>query len=534
MLAVAEPPDLQTSDSKREVRRELRNFARRQERRRHLLPRALLVGLIAGLVAVLFRRTLDVADVWRNAFFTAAHAMRTWGLPLAIVTCALIAGLAVWLVRRFAPEASGSGIPQVKAVLHRLRSMDWRRVLVVKFIGGTLGIGTGLALGREGPTVQMGAAVGQMISRWLRVTPRERLTLIAAGAGAGLAAAFNAPLAGVIFVLEELRRDFSPGILTAGFVASVTADLVTRFLIDQTPVFHVASSPVPALSSLPLFVVLGLAAGLVGVCFNRGLLGTLNVFSRLREWPFVAGSLVGAAVGITGWYLPDVLGGGGAIVQQTLAGKVALTALPALLLIRFALTMGSYSSGAAGGIFAPLLVIGAQLGLMIGLVGQQWFPAIQAQPVAFAVVGMGALFAAIVRAPLTGIVLILEMTENYSLMLPLLVACFVAYLFADVLRDQPIYEALLERDLIRGQEMTELEGPLVIDLSVGPGAPFVGRRLDEISLPTGCLIVSIQRGLRNDVPSRDTVLRPGDRVTVVIAATAAESLPLLRECLEGS
>ncbi|HEY4588013.1 MAG TPA: chloride channel protein, partial [Thermoanaerobaculia bacterium] len=190
--------------SSNDITREIRDFDRRQERRRRVVPRAALVGLLAGLVASVFRITLESLDRARDALFAAAHRMpQPWGLLLVIAVCGTGAGAALWLVRRFAPETSGSGIPHLKAVLHRLRGMRWRRVLLVKFASGTLGIGAGLALGREGPTVQMGGSVGQMVSGWLRSNARERHILVAAGAGAGLAAAFNAPLAGVLFVLEE-------------------------------------------------------------------------------------------------------------------------------------------------------------------------------------------------------------------------------------------------------------------------------------------------------------------------------------------
>src|SRR5436305_15063095 len=237
-----------------DITREIRDFDRRQERRRRVVPRAALVGLLAGLTAAAFRLTLEAADRGRDALFRAAHGLpHPWGLLLVLAVCGAAAGAALWLVRRFAPETSGSGIPHLKAVLHRLRGMSWRRVLLVKFASGTLGIGAGLALGREGPTVQMGGAVGDLVSRWLRSGARERHTLIAAGAGAGLAAALNAPLAAVIFVLAELRRDFAPGALTAGFVASVTADVVMRLVLGQEPVFHTAPPAVPALTALPLF-----------------------------------------------------------------------------------------------------------------------------------------------------------------------------------------------------------------------------------------------------------------------------------------
>jgi CIC family chloride channel protein len=518
--------------SPNDITREIRDFDRRQERRRRVVPRAALVGLLAGLVASAFRIALESLDRARDALFQAAHGMpRPWGLLLVLAVCGTAAGGALWLVRRFAPETSGSGIPHLKAVLHRLRGMRWRRVLLVKFASGALGIGAGLALGREGPTVQMGGAVGQMVSRWVRGNARERHILIAAGAGAGLAAAFNAPLAGVIFVLEELRRDFAPGALTGAFVASVTADVVVRLLTGQSPVFHVASPPVPPLNTLPLFLILGVTAGLLGVVFNRALLGSLRLFERTARWPFgLPAALVGAAVAGIGWFAPEALGGGGRLVQDTLSGRMGLQALSVFLLLRFAMTMASYGTGTAGGIFAPLLVLGAQTGLLVGLLGQTVFPSAAGFGTSFAVVGMAALFTAIVRAPLTGIVLILEMTSSYPLMLPLLAACFTAYALADLLHDRPIYEALLERDLLRGRPRPAGEDgqATIVEVLVEAGAPFDGRRVADLGLPPGCLLITVQRDDRDEVPSRDTVLRAGDRLTAVVAPAAVGGIETLR------
>jgi chloride channel protein, CIC family len=514
-----------------DIGKEIRDFDRRQERRRRIAPRAMLVGILAGLVASAFRLTLEAADRAREALLSAAHRMPLpWGLLIVPLLCGIGAGAALWIVRRFAPETSGSGIPHLKAVLHRLRGMSWRRVLLVKFASGTLGIGSGLALGREGPTVQMGGAVGQMVSGWLRSSARERHILVAAGAGAGLAAAFNAPLAGVVFVLEELRRDFAPGALTGAFVSSVTADIVVRLLTGQSPIFRVANPPVPPLSFLPLFLVLGVTAGLLGVLFNRTLLGSLRLFERLSRWPFgLPAALVGVAIGIVGWFAPEALGGGGPLVQATLSGRIGLSALLVFLLLRFLMTMASYGTGTAGGIFAPLLVLGAQAGLLLGLLSRPVIPSVAGFGTSFAVVGMAALFTAIVRAPLTGIVLILEMTSSYPLMLPLLAACFTAYAVADLLRDRPIYEALLERDLLRGQAPTEKdEAAILVEVLVEEGAPFDGQQIADLGLPRGCLLITVQREGGDEVPSRDTVLRAGDRVTALVAPSAEASIEMLR------
>ncbi len=414
-------------------------------KRRHILPKALVVGVVAGLLATAFRVALAAAEGQRIALLSRFEVATR--IPLAIGLGAVGGGLGLWLVRRFAPDASGSGIPQLKGFVLGERGLEWRRLLPVKFFAGLVGIGGGLALGREGPTIQMGGATGLMVSEWFRVKPGEgeRKALIAAGAGAGLAAAFNAPLAGVMFVLEELAGSFTPVVFVSAFLASVTADVVGRVLTGEMPVFHLHDMPAPNVRALPAALVLGLACGLGGVLFNRCLLRSLDWYARLR-WPgWLLGALAGAAVGLASGIYPGVAGGGGLLAERALTGAIALRWLPILLLARFLLTMTSYGTGAAGGIFAPLLVIGALGGLAFGQVVHAVLPAWAAQPEALAVIGMGGLLTAIVRAPLTGIVLMIELTGKYDFMLPLLACCLVAYGVAEALRDTPIYEALRER-----------------------------------------------------------------------------------------
>lgn len=517
-----------------EVKREVRDFVRAHERRRRQFPRAFVVGLLTGLIAVLFRALLDFAENWRDNLFDLGHQF-WWGLPVAIAFGAIFAGIGVALVPLFAPEASGSGIPHLKSVLHRLRPLRWKRVLPVKFAGGFLAIGAGLTLGREGPTVQMGGAIGQLVSEKMGATARERQNLIAAGAGAGLAAAFNAPLAGLVFVLEEVQRDFAPGVFAVAFVACVTGDVISRVMLGQLPVFHARHFEVPPpLSSVPLWIVLGCIAGALGVVFNRALLGTLKWFTRARSWtPGAIGALVGGALAIVAWYFPTTAGSGHGLVEATLAAKVPLLDLPFLFIVRLAMTMASYATGAAGGIFAPLLVLGAQIGLAVGEIGQRFVPGAVPSPSMFAVVGMAAYFTAIVRAPLTGIVLIVEMTGNYNLMLPLLIACFCAYIVADALGDAPIYEALLRRDLTRAQEKPQLQQNLLLELTVAPGAPFDGKRLGDLKLPAGCVVVTIERADELLVASPDLELEAGDRFNAIISPEAAHAAVTLREGAGG-
>lgn len=504
----------------------------RQERRR-LFPLAALVGLCAGILAVLFRDALSAADALRNLLITRAHEQPAWGWIFPILFSAGGAVISLALVRRYAPETSGSGIPHLEAVLQRLRNLEWSRVLSVKFVGGLLAIGGGLVLGREGPTVQMGGAVGDAISKGLKVSPRERLTLIAAGAGAGLAAAFNAPLSGLVFVLEEVQHDFHPVVFGTAFLAAAVADVVARLGADPFPVFSVAKYPTPPMATLPAFAILGIVAGLLGVAFNRALVVSLNFYGRVKN-RLVATAITGAIIGLIGWFAPNAIGGGHPLAELTLGGQIALFAIPAWFLTRFLLTTSSYGTGVPGGIFAPLLVLGALIGLAVGKVAIVAVPTANVGPAVFAVVGMAAYFTAIVRAPLTGVVLILEMTGNYEQMLPLLISCFFAYAVAEYLKDLPIYEVLLERDLLSGGEHTDLTQPIVMDFTIQEGAPFEGQLVRSLGLPAGCILVRCSNGRREWVPKANTRLEANMRITAVIEPDAVAGLAMLRQGCESS
>lgn len=526
-----EPADKEVSEKTEEVvNSELHEYLNVRQQRRWIFPKAALVGALAGMLALLFRASLSGADTLRNNLIAWAQKIPGYGWIFPILFTMLGAVISVAITRRFAPEAAGSGIPHLEAVLHRFRNLNWKRVLPVKFFGGIIAIGSGLALGREGPTVQMGGSIGDAISRLLKVSERERLTLTTAGAGAGLAAAFNAPLSGLIFVLEEVRRDFQPIVFGATFVAAVIADIITRIGSGQFPVFSVPSYPMPPLGSLPFFAILGIAAGLLGVVFNKGLLTSINLYSRVPKHfviPVVA--ITGGLIGLVGWFSPLILGSGHGLVENALAGKILLSAIPIFFLLRYMLTISSYGIGAPGGIFAPLLVLGSLLGLAVGQIAHLIVPDTIPIPAVFAVVGMAAFFTAIVRAPLTGIMLIVEMTGNYSQMLPLLVSCFCAFIVAEALKDLPIYETLLEQELRRNGDSVLINEPAVIELTIQANAPFAGLPVSSLGLPPGCILVRCTDGKREWVPKANTRLEPHMHITAVIAPEAQEGLEILRQ-----
>ncbi len=506
------------------ARSELHDFLFVRQERRSVYPRAALVGLLAGIVVFLFRVALTESVNHFTKLIVWAHNFPSFGWLFPVLISIFGAVISVAITRRFAPEAAGSGIPHLKAVLSRFRDINWKRLLPVKFFGGIFALGSGMALGREGPSVQIGGAVGDAVSKWLKVSERERHSLISAGAGAGLAAAFNTPLAGFLFVLEEVRRDFQPIIFGAALVSSTIASIVARIGSGQFPIFTVPHYDTPILASLPLFAILGVVAGFLGVLFNKSLMMGSYVVSRMPSkyiLPFTA--MVGSIVGLAGWFYPMIIGGSHELTEAALKGNLLLAIIPLFFVIRLALTTTCYSTGAPGGIFMPLLTIGSLVGLGFGQVANQFFPELAPIPGVYAVVGMAAYFTAIVRAPLTGIVLIVEMTGNYSLMLSLLISCFCAYAVAELLKDKPIYEALLERDLRRGGISILPKTPVIVEHIVEKNSPFDGNEVRFIGLPPGCIIVKCSDGDHEIVPDGTTKLQAHMRITVAISPEAADS-----------
>jgi CIC family chloride channel protein len=434
--------------------------------RRRLFPHALVVGLLTGATAIAFRVCLERGEEARGRLLAWAALQNGFGLGLVIALSVTLIGVALFLVVRFCPEASGSGIPHLRLVLRENGQLNWKRIIPVKFASGLMGIVGGLCLGREGPTIQMGAALGTMWGESHLGKGTDRRSLLVTGASAGLAAAFNAPMAGILFAIEELHINIPDSAFFAAMISCISADLLARSALGQTPVFHAAlADGPPPLDSLIFFMVLGGLAGVLGWVFNRSIVWASRRLSfkstRLNVLKVI---VAGTILAVAGWLYPALLGGGLPLSNRALLGEGTLAWLAGMFVLRFILSIGSYAVGTAGGIFAPLLVLGGLLGLLVGEVSQRLIPAAVPEPAAFAVVGMAATFASVVRAPLTGIVLIIEMTGHYDLILPLMVASFTAAIVADELFVPPVYDALLESqlasrrtELLQGSESGSVE-----------------------------------------------------------------------------
>ncbi|EGU37724.1 chloride channel protein [Vibrio ichthyoenteri ATCC 700023] len=417
-----------------------------------VLLMSLVVGVLAGLVGTYFEHAVQFVSETRTEWLKTeiGSALPLW--LAAFLISAALAFVGYFLVHRFAPEAAGSGIPEIEGAMDGIRPVRWWRVLPVKFFGGMGALGSGMVLGREGPTVQMGGAIGRMVTDIFRVKNDDtRHSLLASGAAGGLAAAFNAPLAGIMFVVEEMRPQFRYSLISirAVIISAVSANIVFRYINGQSAVITMPQYQSPELNTLWLFLVLGALFGIFGVVFNRLVTFSQDTFVRLhqndRKRYLITGSLLGGCFGLMLLYMPELTGGGIALIPDITNGDYSAGLLLMLFVGRIVTTLLCFGSGAPGGIFAPMLALGTLFGYAFGIAAQHLFPELPITPGMFAIAGMGALFAGTVRAPITGILLVIEMTNNYYLILPLIITSLGAVIFAQMLGGQPIYSQLLHR-----------------------------------------------------------------------------------------
>jgi CIC family chloride channel protein len=400
---------------------------------------SLLIGALTGLAVVAF---IVVTERLGMRLYPVNGA--AWRQVLVPVAGSLAMG---FLLYRFFPNARGSGVPQTKAALFARDGVISLRTVLGKFFCTATTLASGIPLGREGPSVQVGAGIGSVLGRWLGLRPEKVKALIPVGAAAAIAAAFNTPMAAVLFALEEVMGDMHAPILGSVVLASATSWAVMRLLLGNNPLFQVPQYTLVHPIELAIYALLGIAGGFLSVAFTRLLLGMRKFFLRLpvktRWWHPVVG---GVTVGLMGLFVPQVLGVGYTYVGSALNGTMALKLLLLLVALKLVGVTVSYSSGNAGGIFGPSLFLGAMLGGAIGTLAHGLFPAYTATSGAYALVGMGALFAGIVRVPMTSVLMIFEMTRDYAVIVPLMIANLTSFFISSRFQKQPIYEALAHQD----------------------------------------------------------------------------------------
>lgn len=481
---------------------------------RRLLFEGLLVGVTSGFVAIIYRILLSNAEKFYFMFVSIVKGhlfyIVLWLMGL------LVLGLIVSLFLKYEPFISGSGIPQVEAEVQGQIDQCWYRVLISKIIAGTLCIVGGLSLGREGPSIQLGAMCGKGISRLFKRIKTEERFLLTCGAAAGLSAAFNAPLAGIMFALEEVHKNFSTSALVSVMCASLTGDFLSRQIFGLTPSLHFTMT-----SSLPLnqygwLLMLGVITGLLGVFYNFITMSCLQLYDHLSFIKSHQKVLIPFLIsGILGLCLPQVVGGGHVLVDYLNNEQLVLSTLFILLIAKFIFSMLSFGSGAPGGIFFPLLILGSLIGAIFGKVAlmcgveEIYF-------VNFIILAMAGFFAGIVRAPITGIVLIAEMCGSLKLLLPIALVSFVSYIVANSMGSEPIYESLLGRLTHHQNSVDYVENKELISFVVSLGSLAVNQRVASLKLPPRCLLVSIVRGKSEIIPHGDTQFYVGDQVIIIV------------------
>ena len=492
------------------------NMLKRLENLKYrLIVDSLLIGIIVGLIIVMHRIILlKISPMFISLYNKATENIML--IPIVFLFLILLGFIVGKMVKKES-MISGSGIPQVEGILTRNLKQNWFMVLIYKFIGGLICLGAGLSLGREGPSVQMGACVGEGISEKTNKLDNEKKYLITSGASAGLSAAFNAPISGVMFSLEETHKNFSPLVLVSAMIASLTGDFISKNFFGMTPSLYFSK-----LNSLPLkyywgLIILGIVIGVSGVIFSNGLLKTQDLYKKLNTSVEIKCIIPFVITGIIGMVFPIVLGGGHDLIMTLKESEFTLVFLFSLIVIKFLFTFVCFGSGAPGGIFFPLLVLGALVGNFVGLVYIKYLGIPEVYLANFIVLAMAGHFASIVKAPITAILLISEMTGSLNHLLSLAVVVIVSQLTSDILNSAPIYESLLSRILAKGANKYEgrVGKKTLIEIVVQIYSELDDKEIKDIDWPEDCLVVSIHRDEKEILPRGDTKIYAGDLLVIM-------------------
>ncbi|WP_054726776.1 ClC family H(+)/Cl(-) exchange transporter, partial [Paucilactobacillus hokkaidonensis] len=476
--------------------------------------RGLLIGLAVGLVVSIFRLAIEYGLKMVIAIYQIMHQTPWLLLPWTGLSIAL--ALILGNMAQKNPAIQGSGIPQIEGQLAGSYEERWWPVLWRKFVGGILSIGSGLFLGREGPSIQLGAAIGQGFAEFKHDSQINRRVSIASGAAAGLSAAFNAPIASTLFILEEVYHNFSPLVWLSALVSALTSNFVSLNFFGLTPVLHISYSQSLPLNQYGHLIILGIILGLMGRLYQITLLKLPIWFGKLKSiqpawYPVLPFTLVI----VVGWFWPNTLGGGNGLIIQMAQHNPSILILFGLLILRFVFSMISYGSMLPGGIFLPILTIGAVIGGLYGqiMVSAGWLNATLVSN--FIIYAMAGYFAGIGKAPFTAILLITEMVGSLGHLMPLAVVSIVAFTVVDLLSGAPIYESLLNK-LIKRTEITTNKEVSTLSTTIFMGSQLDGCQIRDFEWPLGCLVSSIIRGEHRIVPHGDTVLQAGDTLIVSV------------------
>lgn len=474
----------------------------------------ILVGILAGGVVSLFRWGIQHMMAFMQ--FLYVGGLKQPLLIAAGIGINLMIVLIVGFFLRQQPDIKGSGIPQVEGQLLGEIDYPWWSVLWRKFVGGILAIGSGLYLGREGPSIQLGSTLGQGVAHFTKQVGFDRQVLISSGAAAGLSAAFNAPIASTLFVLEEIYHNFSTNIWVVSLTSAITSDMVATYVFGLKPVLYMKSNPLP-LRYFVWVIILGIALGVLGRLYQLVILRVGRWYQQLLRIPWYFQSLLPLILIVPlGAYFPRLLGGGSSIILHLTGAGYSTLVLCLFFLIRFVFSMISYGSGVPGGIFLPILCLGGLIGATIGSVAVEAGWVSQVYFSSFIIMGMAGYFAAISKAPFTAILLITEMVGTLTHLLGLATVSLIAYGVLDLLNGQPVYYSMLQQ-LLKVKQQYHLGKTVQIMTSVFAGSFMDGKTVSQIPWPQGSLLTKILRNGIEIVPSGHTLLRWGDTLYINVS-----------------
>ena len=473
---------------------------------------AIAIGLLAGFSVVLFRVAIGAARIWLLG--SSLHP----GWPRVVLVPALTGLVIAFFAVRYFPRVRGSGVNQTKGALYLSDGYSGPENVVATFVLSALAIGSGQSLGPEDPSLQIGAGLASGVGRWLNLSKERLRLMVPVGAAAGVAAAFNAPITAVLFVIEEVIGRWSAGILGAVVLSAISSVVVERWFLGDEPLFRVPQYRLTHAGELLAYVVLGVAGGVASVVFVKIIKNLRPWLRRQPQWsqyvqPGVAGMLIGF---IAIWY-PQVMGAGYEWMDLAMHNRFPWEVLGILAGLKLVSTALSFATGTPGGLFAPVLFMGAMLGGTVATVEQQLFPAIAVPVGAYALVGMGALFAGILRAPMTSVFMVLEISGNYSIILPVMICVSISYVISRGFQEVPLFDLLSRQDGLDLPSLEEEREPAILRVEDAM-RPTMGRALlgdEAIGSARGIVasaqetyfLVSLGEG-RWSVLSREALLDP--------------------------
>ena len=493
-----------------------------------LTIQGVMVGIFSGLMVCLYRFLLAGSESVLRGYLNIIHGNVLY-IILFFIALAIM-GILIDFLTKWEVDSAGSGIPQVYAEVKGHMEANWAKVLFSKIVAGVLTALGGLSLGPEGPSVQIGGMAGKGIAKLFKGSKTDELRLILVGSAVGITAAFNAPLAGVIFVFEEINHGFDKTLVFIALVSAIVSDFISKAIFGQATILSFPIYDIP-LGSYWILIVLGLFIGLLGYIYNVGMIRSSDIVAKLKipSWlKFVLVFMVSGAVALT---IPEISDGGHFMMDMLDLAIPSLGVLVILLVMKYVFSMFSFSSGAPGGIFLPILVLGAYIGAVFGSV---FVPALGLEHdliYRFIVISMAGFFAATVRSPITGIVLLAEMSGSTESLVAMVIVSLIAYVVPTLLGNEPIYESLYDRLLLKkNREYVKKPSKHVMSEYVVPlDCNYINFKIKDIPFPKNAIVVSVIRNGKYIIPSEDFAIQYSDQIQVL---TDSNDYPFVREEIE--